>query len=80
VLADQIEQLELKYADQNETGRLIWRNHWNLDGKRKETPLAVMCIVQWRDGSWESWLRRVAGAGEYERPPGWRPQIDSDRR
>ena len=74
VLARGVKSLKFQYADWNPGDkRLEWLPEW--DRERQEIPLGILITVDWEDGRVESWLRRTAGNGRYERQGNWRPKL-----
>lgn len=74
VLARGVRQVQFRYADGKASAREIeWLDEWDPD--RPELPLGIMVLVDWEDGLQESWVRRTAGSGWYERFGNWRPSV-----
>ena len=68
VLADEVERIEIQYADWLPEAGCVWVDQWNTENRQRlDAPLAVLLRIYWEDGSWESWMRRTAGSGQYER-------------
>lgn len=63
VLAQQLREIEISYAD-IEDEALVFNDSWQ---DKSYLPLAVQLRLTWEDGREESWLRRCAGAGYFER-------------
>ncbi|MFA5204428.1 MAG: hypothetical protein WC708_08485 [Lentisphaeria bacterium] len=75
VLTTGVSGLDIRYADQPGTTTndpLVWKDDWD-PARRREPPLAIWVTVTWADGRVESWLRRTAGSGQFERFHDWRP-------
>ncbi len=64
VLATGVDRIEFKYGDVSEK-ELIWYDSWDA-AKMLNIPMAILMKVYWQDGRSEVWLRRTAGAGQYQ--------------
>ena len=69
-------RVDFLYADWHPDTGLEWREEWNAENERFEVPLAIYAAVYWDDGRQESWLRRTAGSGQFERLGNWEPRKD----
>ncbi len=79
VLARGVKSIRLRYADLDPAKREVtWTDQWSPE--RQEVPLAVWIFVAWEDGREESWLRRTAGNGQYERLGAWQPALPGQER
>ncbi|MDT8390546.1 MAG: hypothetical protein RRC34_08570 [Lentisphaeria bacterium] len=59
VLSEEVDHIELSYADADPATGWQWLDEWDYDTVHSETPPAIAIQVFWRDGRWESWLRRT---------------------
>lgn len=64
ILATGVSSINIQYADRV-NNQIVWQNSWNTQNNMN-IPLAIQIKVDWRDGSSEQWLRRTAGAGQFE--------------
>lgn len=64
ILATGVRSINITYADKV-NNQIIWANRWNTQNNMN-IPLAIQIKVDWKDGSSEQWLRRTAGAGQFE--------------
>ena len=62
ILADDIEELNILYADRDtENMEIVWSSGWH---DTVNIPLAIQISLKWKDGTEYSWLRRTAGSGQ----------------
>ena len=66
VIASNVSQISFLYADKDKQNNINWKNEWDDSLYNKNIPLAIQITITWKDGSSERWLRRTAGAGQYE--------------
>jgi len=64
VLAVDVDHISFRYADIVDR-RLDWYDDWNVE-KMLNMPMAIQMKVVWKDGRSEVWLRRTAGAGQFQ--------------
>ncbi len=64
VIGTGVKALEFQYADL-EGGEIVWLDAW--EAERLDIPMGILMTISWEDGRVESWLRRTAGNGFYER-------------
>ena len=64
ILTSNVKEISFLYADK-ENNEIVWYDDWNREDARN-IPLAIQINIVWQDGGSEQWLRRTAGAGEFE--------------
>ncbi|MCK5844920.1 MAG: hypothetical protein KAG97_09450 [Victivallales bacterium] len=65
VVTENVEKLELRYADFDSDKRLIWDSDWD-EKTRRNIPVAVLIRLTWKNGETIQWIKRTAGAGRDE--------------
>ena len=67
ILAENVENLIMTYADYNEDGEIEWLEVWDQDDEEYEDrlPAAVGFTIEFEDGERLSYLRRTAGLSAY---------------
>ena len=67
ILAENVENLIMTYADYDEDGEIEWLEVWDQDDEEYEDrlPAAVGFTIEFEDGERLSYLRRTAGLSAY---------------
>lgn len=65
VLCDNVSSINMNYAARF-NNQIVWKNSWQTEDGKFDIPLAIQIKINFRNGESQQWLRRTAGAGQFE--------------